>query len=204
MNANTEIDLDTLLAVIVDQVKAKFPALTTVEFDRDEASAPPQAPACLLEMTESEKYSERDPGTGQLEITARFEARLLLAFNVPNAKREARKLALAFATWMHQRRWGAQGCPSGPAEIVGAYRDDFSPVLDKYEAWRVEWTQEFTLGQSVWTADTAGVPPSEILVRGDGTPGAEARNLVRVELANGQAYPVDEYDPLSQEGCSCP
>jgi hypothetical protein len=192
-NANTEINLDTLFAVIEAQVRLQFPDLVTVEFDREEASAPPAAPACILEMTECEKYDEQDPGTGQLAMSCRFEARLLIGFNRPKAKAQVRNLALAFAAWMHLRRWGAFGQPTGPAQIIGAYRDDFSPVLDKFEAWRVEWVQEVHLGQSVWT--DVGTPP-EAFVRLD--PAADAAIYTQPEVLDGKHHPKDEYVPLAQ------
>jgi hypothetical protein len=192
-NANTEINLDALFSVIEEEIRRQFPDFLSVEFDREEASAPPAAPACILEMTEAEKYQDQDPGTEQLAMTCRFEARLLIAFNQPRAKSEVRKLALAFAAWMHLRRWGMQGQPTGPAEIIGAYRDDFSPVLDKYEAWRVEWTQEIHIGQSVWTDE--GTPPAAY-IRLD--PAADPRIYTQPEIMDGKHHPIDEYVPLAQ------
>lgn len=193
-NANTEISLDQLFQVIVDQVQAQFPDLVVVEFDRDEGSTPPQAPACILEMTEGEKYEDQDPGTGQLAFSARFEARLLVGFNRPRAKAEARKRALAFAAWMHLRRWGAFGCPSGPAEIIGAYRDDFHPALDKFEAWKVEWVQVIHLGTDVWKDDPTAVTP-QVFVRLD--PAADPATYTQPIVNDGQHHPVDEYVPLA-------
>lgn len=197
MDINTEVNLDTLFSVIEAQIQAKYPTLLTVEFDRDEATAPPAAPACLLELSEWDQ-ADSDPETGQLAIICRFEARLLIAFNVQNAKAQARKLAMDFAAWMRRRTWRAQGHPSGPAQVVGGYRDDFSPVLDKYEVWRVEWTQEIHIGASVWTG--AGVPVTQVFARLEPVPGIGS-GILEIDLnapADGVSHPIDEYTKLTQ------
>lgn len=160
MDADTQVTLDQVHDAILASVRAQFPALATVEaysLDRDHL----QTPACLVEMTDMEA-SGYDPGTGQLEVVATFEAQLLMSFRQPgmNPKREIRKLAGAFAVFARLQRWGV---PVGPAEVVGAYPDDFDPELDKYEVWRVEWRQIIHLGESVWKADSEGVTPSMVM-----------------------------------------
>lgn len=180
MNANTQIDLDTLHAAIVADIKAKFPDLRTVEFyrgegnDHDDRKTLP-VPACLLNLTELEASEENDPETGQLAAIAHFEAELVIRFTTPNAKRSIRKLAAAFAAWLHKRRWvdpnnPSKKLPTGPAMVVGAYQDDFSSMmpgmrdkpLDQYEVWKVEWRQEVHLGESVWTDE--GVVPTTVFL----------------------------------------
>lgn len=192
-NANTEVNLDTLFGVIEQQIRLAFPSLATVEFDREEASAPPQAPACVLELPEWEGLEGDDPETGQLAINCRFEARLLIGFNRPRAKAEVRKLAMALAAWLHKRTWRAQAHPSGQAQVTGAYRDDFSPVLDKYEAWRVEWTQVIHLGESAFK-DT-GTPPTAF-IRMD--PQADPASYAGTPTLDGQHHPIEEYLPLAE------
>ena len=71
---------------------------------------------------------------------------------MPNAKREVRKLAMAFAAWLYLRRW--TGIVTDSAHVKGCYRDDFNPDLDQYEVWRVEWTQVMYAGANAW-ADTS-------------------------------------------------
>jgi hypothetical protein len=198
-NANTQVDLDALMDVIETAIKTRFPVLKSVEFDREETSPPPSAPACLLELTEGELYQEQDPGTEQLPFSARFEARFLVAFNTPRPARECRKLALAFAAWMHQRTWRKDGVPGGPAAIIGAYKDEFSPELEKFEVWRVEWTQELHLGESVWT-ETGTTHTPELAVRIDAVPTYTQGVDLSIPVKDGIHHPVGEYVPLSEAG----
>lgn len=170
MNANTEIELAVLHDAIVADIKAQFPDLVTVEFYRaeegqgdDERKTLP-VPACLLELSEMTTDPDRDPGTEQLAVTATFEARLIIdSFKTLNAKLSIRVLAAAFSAWLRLRRWNnpavpGKCLPTGPAYVIGAYPDDFSPELDRYEVWRVEWQQEIHLGSTVWNDE--GVTPS--------------------------------------------
>ena len=181
MNANTEIDLDTLHDAIVADIKAKFPDLRTVEFyrgegnDHDDRKTLP-APACLLSLTELESADDdEDPMTGQLAVVAHFEAELIIRFTTPNAKRSIRKLAAAFAAWLRKRRWAnpnnpSKKLPTGPAMVIGAYQDDFTNLmpgqrdkpLDQFEVWKVEWRQLVHLGESEWK-DEGEVPTTVYL-----------------------------------------
>lgn len=154
-NANTVTTLDAVHAGIVSAIREQFPNLKTVEAYRlDRKNLP--VPACLIEMTEMDAALEIDPGTEQLAITARFEARFVIGFRqgANNPKLEVRKLAAAFAAFARLKRWG---CPIGPAEVIGAYQDDFDPELDQFECWRVEWQQVIHLGDTVWK-DEGEVP----------------------------------------------
>ena len=150
-NANTVTTLDAVHEGIVAAIKTQFPALKTVEAYRlDRKNLP--VPACLVEMTEMDNEPDIDPGTEQLAVMARFEAKLVIGFRQggKNPKIEVRKLAAAFAAWARLKRWG---CPIGPAEVIGAYQDDFDPELDQYECWRVEWQQVIHLGDTIWKDD---------------------------------------------------
>lgn len=158
-NANTVTTLDAVHAGIVTAIQAQFPDLATVEAYRlDRKSLP--IPACLIELTELDAAPEIDPGTEQLAVNARFEARFVIGFRqgMKNPKLEVRKLAAAFAAFARLKRWG---CPIGPAEVIGCYQDDFDPELDQYECWRVEWQQVIHLGNTVWTDE--GEVPTQVL-----------------------------------------
>lgn len=160
MNANTEIDLDELHDAIVAAIAAAFPQFQTVEAYREETDRQTlPAPACLIELTELEAAPEVDPGTGQLAMLARFEARVVIGFRTLAAKRAIRKLAGALAAFIRLQRWGL---PVAPAEVTGAYVDNFSPELDQYEVWRVEWEQVIHFGTAVkWDE---GLTPTQVLV----------------------------------------
>jgi hypothetical protein len=166
-NANTTIDLDTLHDAIEAAIKTKFPALKTVEFYSSTRSGMTY-PACLLELCEIEAYSDPDPGTEQQAVMARFEARLIIpGVDTTAAKRSIRKLAAAFSAFIRLKRWPdpnvpGKAVPTGPAELIGAYHDDFHPELDQFEVWRVEWQQILHLGDTVWTDE--GTTPSHVLV----------------------------------------
>lgn len=150
-NANTMTTLDAVHDGIVAAIAERFPTLKTVEAYRlDRKNLP--VPACLVEMTEMDAAPDIDPGTEQLAVQARFEARFVIGFRQggKNPKLEVRKLAAAFAAFARLQRWG---CPIGPAEVIGAYQDDFDPELDQFECWRVEWQQVIHLGETVWTDD---------------------------------------------------
>lgn len=165
-NANTEIDLAELHQAIETAIRDQFPALKTVEFYREEDDrkppAPEQLPACLLEMSEMEPEPDDDPGTDQLAVNARFEARLIISFREPRAKLEIRRLAAAFAAWLRLKRWPhptkpGRTLPTGPAQVIAILPDDFGPELDRYEVWRVEWLQPIHLGKGTWNDE--GVVP---------------------------------------------
>lgn len=165
-NANTEVDLSTLHNAIVADIKAAFPQLLTVEFyqDNPETRKTLPIPACLLTITELEADDEDDPGTEQLAVVATFEARFIInSIRTPRAAMAIRTLSAAFMAWLRKRRWTnpdnpAKKLPTGPANVVGGFPDDFTPELDKFEVWRVEWQQIIHLGESVWNDE--GVTPS--------------------------------------------
>lgn len=162
-NPNTKVDLAKLHQAIEQEIKAAFPSLKVVEFYREEddreALKKDQLPACLLELSEMDPTGEDDPGTEQLTVSARFSARLLIGFRTPRAKLEIRILAAALAKFLRQKRWAlttdekSEPIPSGPARVLSIMPDEFSPELDRFEVWAVEWTQSLDIGDSVWCDD---------------------------------------------------
>lgn len=184
MNANTEVDLDTLESAIVADIKAQFPSLATVEFYRQDRLEVP-TPAVLLEMVDWELSEDHNPGTEQLPVIAHFEAQIIIGFrNLPErkAKSEICRLASALGAFIHNRRWNTPGftgepgtkgskLPTGPVQVVGAYPDDFQGLepakkdtkLDRFEIWRLAWQQQIDLGQSVW--NWVGETPTAVFVR---------------------------------------
>lgn len=161
MDRDTTVTLDEVHDGIVSTLQAQFPDVHVEAYRLDRSSLP--VPAMLVEMTEFEDY-ETDPGTGQLAVMAHFEAQIIISFRQPgkNAKREVRRLAAAVAAFARLQRWG---CKIGPAEVVGAWPDDFDPDLDKFEVWRVEWRQVIHLGSTVWTNE--GTTPAQVFVDGE-------------------------------------
>jgi hypothetical protein len=158
-DANTEVDLETLHDVIAATIKADFPALRTVEFYRGDRQKI-EAPACLLEMPEME-LADLDPGTSQLAVRARFEARVIIGFRTQRSEIEIRKLTASLAAYLHLKRW--PDVVTGPGEVVSISRDEFDPELDQYEVWRIEWAHVLHLGETVWKGD--GVIPTWVFAQ---------------------------------------
>lgn len=163
-DAVTTIDIGDLHDKIVASISAKFPDFRVVEFYRVDRERIP-APACLLELSSLEPDADDapDPGSMQLAVVARFEAHLLIKFNAPNAKLQARKLGAAFAHYLRLNRFGAR---IGPANVIGVYHDDFvGDYVDQYEIVRVEWTNVIHLGETEFLYDGAvdDNPPLENL-----------------------------------------
>lgn len=164
-DANTVVSLDALHDAIEAAIQAQFTDLQTVEFYRDD-EAPPATPACLLDMTEMESGAEPDPGTGQMPVWCRFEARFLFRYG-PTTKKDIRRFAAAFIAFLRVKRWPdpatpGKTLPTGPAEFIGAYRDHWTPTpVDQLYVWCVEWRQIVHLGtHDFWFSD--GTTPTQV------------------------------------------
>ena len=102
-NAQTVTALADLHDAIVRAIRGQFPTLRTVEAYREDRKSLP-TPACLVELSEKEAEDGLDPGTGQLAVKARFEARLILGFRQEGCPKLAvRRLAAALAVFVHQQ-----------------------------------------------------------------------------------------------------
>lgn len=169
MDLNDGTDLAALHAGIADTLAAAFPGVH-VEFYREDrknmpwgdGSAPDKPTAyALLQLAEMDA-GEDDPGTEQQPVLARFECELVTKSLLPDAKLQARILAGSVAAFLRkQSRW--PGALNGAMRVVGCYRDDFSPELDQFEVWRVEWVQELWLGAGVWK--NTGTLPTDVFAR---------------------------------------
>jgi len=142
---------------IVASITAAFPIFVAVEAYREDRKEMP-APCCLIELVDMEPSEEEDPGTEQLAVMTRWEARIILGFREPDVKRAAPKLAAALALHIRRQRWAL---PVAAAEVTAIEPDNFSPVLDRYEVWRVDWQQLVHFGGSVW--NDAGTLPTLVL-----------------------------------------
>ena len=154
---DTQIDLSVVHQSIVDAIATAFPNVATVDDYRDDRSPLP-LPAILIELADLEAAPDADPGTEQLAMRARFEARIIIGFRTANAEREIRKLAGALGVFVHLNRFGQL---IEAAEVLTITPDDFEPELDQFVVWRVEWQQIVHLGVSVWTND--GEIPGDVL-----------------------------------------
>lgn len=155
MNQLQGTDLAALHAAIVAQSAAAFPGVHFEFYRQDRkalpfgtglAGADPSA-YVLFDLAEMDA-SERDPGTDQQPVVVRFEAEVVIKSLQANSRLTVRALAGSFAAFLRRTmRW--PGTLNGPISVVGVYKDDFSPELDQFEVWKVEWTQELWLGAGV-------------------------------------------------------
>lgn len=148
-DANLQVALDEMQEAIAASVTAAFPAFRTVEFDRDDESEAFPTPAWIGSFVEGEPNPSADCGTGQWPALARFEARIILSARKGGAKLEVRKAATAFAAWLNLRRF--PGVMADPCEVIACEPDEFSPHLEKFEVWRVEWVIPCFFGETAWT-----------------------------------------------------
>lgn len=158
MNADTEISLDALHEAVIARIAAAFPHLQTVADypdDRQRISAP----AALIELTEMTAVPDDDPGTGQLALELQFELRYIVGFRGPSQGRLIRSNAAALAHFIQHNQWGL---PIEGARVMVCEPDAFSPELDQYHVWRIEWAQVVHIGANEWIDD--GETPTEVWV----------------------------------------
>jgi hypothetical protein len=149
------LSLDDMQAAITAAVKEAFPSFKTVEFDRDDEDENFPSPACLMELTEAEPDASNDGGSGQWPALARFDARILLPAR-KTAKAEVKKIAIAFASWLNLKR--IPGIYSDPCQVIACEPDEFSPQIERFRVWRVEWVMPVFFGSSAWNGDGTPIP----------------------------------------------
>lgn len=160
----TAVTIDELTDAIVAGLRAAFPAegegaIITVAAYPDER-VKVATPAILVECIEMQPGT--DPGTDQTSLDCRFEARVLVSGYESAPRKAVRSLAAAVAHVVRQNRWGLT---VAPAELIGAFPDDWRPEREEYDVWRVEWNQTCHIGgASIWAPDPDAVTPSEVYV----------------------------------------
>ncbi|WP_341813331.1 hypothetical protein [Wolbachia endosymbiont (group B) of Germaria angustata] len=104
------------------------------------------APAVFVELSSLEKGD--DPGTEELALKARFEARIVIDSTVENASIIVRSLATEVARVVNKNTWNVKNV--SPGEFISGGGDDFRPELDAYLVWMVEWVHTIHVGRSIW------------------------------------------------------
>ncbi|WP_374699402.1 hypothetical protein [Wolbachia endosymbiont (group A) of Limnophora tigrina] len=104
------------------------------------------APAVFVELSGFEKG--HDPGTEELALRARFEARIVIDSTIENAAIIVRTLAAEVARVVNKNTWNVKNV--SPGEFISGGGDDFRPELDAYLVWMVDWVHELHVGQSIW------------------------------------------------------
>ena len=142
--ADEPFSLEQLYGAIERHVQAYLPGVQTV------AAWPAiedcvRLPAVVIEMAEMEPG--QDPGTGEVGLACKFEARVITDPIQPDHHQQAVFLAGQLAVLLRLQSWGVA---VEPAEFVQAMQDWTKPELDGYTVWVVEWTQQIYLGEAQW------------------------------------------------------
>lgn len=140
------MNLKDLHDKICTTLKREIPAIQTCEIYpsiRKELLAP----ALFVELVSLE--SGKDPGTEELALKARFEARIVIDSTIENAPIIVRTLAAEVARVVNKNTWNVENV--SPGEFISAEIDGFRPELDAYLLWLVEWSHQLHLGKSIWT-----------------------------------------------------
>lgn len=128
---------------ICTTLKEEIPAIQTCEVYRA-VRREIIAPAVFVELASLEPG--KDPGTEELALRARFEARIVV--DGRNSSVVVRELAAEVARVVNKNTWNVKNI--APGEFLSAEVDNFRPELDAYLVWLVEWTHELHLGKSIW------------------------------------------------------
>ncbi|WP_353278676.1 hypothetical protein [Wolbachia endosymbiont (group B) of Longitarsus flavicornis] len=130
---------------ICNKLKEEIPAIQTCEI-YPSVRKELLAPAVFVELSSLEKGS--DPGTGELALRVRFEARIVIDSTIENAPIIVRSLASEVAKVVNKNTWNVENV--SPGEFISAEVDGFRPELDAYLVWMVEWVHTIHVGRSIW------------------------------------------------------
>ncbi|WP_406821505.1 hypothetical protein ACJA3S_08655 [Pseudomonas sp. KnCO4] len=139
------IPLGAVYAAIEEHIKDAIPGLAYVG-TMPEGIEVVTPPAVVLELV-GFGDADKDPGTGEVAVEARFEARVIVGQEEPNCLHVAAFVAAQLAVLLRMQSWGL---PVELAEFVRAERDWSRPDLDSYAVWVVEWNQVIFLGTEEW------------------------------------------------------
>jgi hypothetical protein len=136
--------LEQLYQAIKQHIRAHLPGVQTVAVwpNIEDRVA---LPAVFVELAEMEPG--QDPGTGEMGLACKFEARVITDPIQSDHHQQAVFLAGQLAVLLRMQSWGVAVEPS---EFVQAMQDWTKPELDGYTVWVVEWTQQIYLGEAQW------------------------------------------------------
>lgn len=147
------LTIDGIHAAITEQLAAEFPTFQTVgDYERQKGHI--KVPAAFLNLESFEPCDDGDgeDGTERLVVNLRWELRVLLGPPGASNERAARGLAVNLAKWVQGNRFGLS---IHPAKFLRGESDKFTPELDHYTPWLIEFEQCAHLGESVWDDDSA-------------------------------------------------
>ncbi|MQG94493.1 hypothetical protein [Pseudomonas sp. MN1F] len=172
------IPLGRVYTAMEEHIRQTVPALCYVG-TMPEGVQQVDLPAVVLELAGFED-AEKDPGTGEVAVDARFEARVIVGQEEPNCLHIAAFVAAQLTVLLRMQSWGL---PVEFAQFMRAERDWSRPELDNCAVWVVEWTQVIYLGFEEWPWPNQ---PSGSLVFGfspDTGPGSEHQYQAPEDLA---------------------
>ncbi len=150
------IPLGQVYVAIEERIKQAIPGLGYVG-TMPEGVKRVDPPAVVLELVGFED-ADKDPGTGEVAVDARFEARVIIGQEEPNCLHIAAFVAAQLTVLLRMQSWGL---PVEFAQFVRAERDWSRPELDSCAVWVVEWTQIIYLGVEEWPWPNQ--PPGSLL-----------------------------------------
>lgn len=126
-------------------------------------------PAVVIELAGWEPGP--DPGTGEVGVEVRLEARVIVGAEAQDALKVAAFVGAQLTVLLRMQTWGLA---VENAQFVRAEQDWTRPELDGYAVWVVEWTQIIYLGEEEWPWPNQ--PPGSLLwgFSPDVGPGSEA------------------------------
>lgn len=171
------LNLTTYHTNVVEQIAERFEATVNVvaAYARFTDTIPERA--ITIEFDGITPENPDDAGTEQFHADVRFVAHVFVSFLIDNPELEVRRIAADLVAWTYGRRFD---CPVGPAKIISAQPDAIelpgrsgrAGEGEDYEVWRIEWSHEAFLGESVWGA--TGTEPVEVWTDNQG----ETTNLL--------------------------
>ena len=135
--------LSELHTAIFDHLTAALPGVHVLPPYPDIRRAIKALPALIVELTGLEPGD--DPGTGEVALIGRFTGHVIVDPNLPEANMRVREIAIALARELNRQDFGL---PIGIARLADMGEDGFSPDLDSYLVWAVEWTHSFNQGEA--------------------------------------------------------
>lgn len=143
--ADEPIPLSQIYGAIEQHIGAAIPGLAYVGTMPAGIDVVP-VPAVVLELAGFDD-ADKDPGTGETAVDARFEARVIVGAEEENCLHIAAFVAAQLAVLLRMQSWGLA---VEFAQFVRAERDWSRPELDSFAVWVVEWTQIIYLGEEEW------------------------------------------------------
>jgi len=107
------------------------------------------------------EFAEEQPMNGQIAVDLSCELLVVFGRDDSGYQKSIRNAAMAICAKVHGNRWGLQ---VEPAVLKGASPDGFTPELDAYAVWRIEWQQRAEIGIDQYHDDGSGFVPTTIMV----------------------------------------